>query len=312
MQKPLDKKHGDGAVIKRSSRKQDEDDHGGAWKVAFADFCLALMALFLVLWLMAAREQQSLKAVVQEMSSSFTDAAGQKPSIGGGPRGSLIERFALPHHGESNSQDSAPRRLYDTPGDLAELSKVLASMSADSGLSSNLEAVVMPYGLRVMLHDTENQGMFMLGSAKPTERFVKLLRKMGPLFAKMENQMLMVGHTDSLKYADDPDGRSNWTLSTSRAMAARAQLMAGGMHAESVLQVVGMADRSPLDPANTAASMNRRIELLILTRKQADSVAAMFGPRTKGDALSPEADVSIPDRAQLDQLRGQMTGAKAH
>lgn len=311
MQKPLDKKHGDGAVIKRSSRKQDEDDHGGAWKVAFADFCLALMALFLVLWLMAAREQQSLKAVVQEMSSSFTDAAGQKPSIGGGPRGSLIERFALPHHGESNSQDSAPRRLYDTPGDLAELSKVLASMSADSGLSSNLEAVVMPYGLRVMLHDTEKQGMFMLGSAKPTERFVKLLRKMGPLFAKMENQMLMVGHTDSLKYADDPDGRSNWTLSTSRAMAARAQLMAGGMHAESVLQVVGMADRSPLDPANTAASMNRRIELLILTRKQADSVAAMFGPRTKGDALSPEADVSIPDRAQLDQLRGQMTGAKA-
>lgn len=311
MQKPLDKKHGDGAVIKRSSRKHDEDDHGGAWKVAFADFCLALMALFLVLWLMAAREQQSLKAVVQEMSSSFTDAAGQKPSIGGGPRGSLIERFALPHHGESNSQDSAPRRLYDTPGDLAELSKVLASMSADSGLSSNLEAVVMPYGLRVMLHDTEKQGMFMLGSAKPTERFVKLLRKMGPLFAKMENQMLMVGHTDSLKYADDPDGRSNWTLSTSRAMAARAQLMAGGMHAESVLQVVGMADRSPLDPANTAASMNRRIELLILTRKQADSVAAMFGPRTKGDALSPEADVSIPDRAQLDQLRGQMTGAKA-
>lgn len=311
VQKPLDKKHGDGAVIKRSGRKHDEDDHGGAWKVAFADFCLALMALFLVLWLMAAREQQSLKAVVQEMSSSFTDAAGQKPSIGGGPRGSLIERFALPHHGESASPDSAPRKMYDSPADLAELSKVLASMSADSGLSSNLEAVVMPYGLRVMLHDTEKQGMFMLGSAKPTERFVKLLRKMGPLFAKMENQMLMVGHTDSLKYADDPDGRSNWTLSTSRAMAARAQLMSGGMHAESVLQVVGMADRSPLDPANTAASMNRRIELLILTRKQADGVAAMFGPRTKGEALGPDADVSIPDRAELEQLRGTMTGAKA-
>ncbi|NML63317.1 OmpA family protein [Massilia sp. RP-1-19] len=311
VQKPHDKKHGDHAVFKRAGRKHEEDDHGGAWKVAFADFCLALMALFLVLWLMAAREQQSLKAVVQEMSSSFTDASGHKPSIGGGPRGSLIERFALPHHGESHSPDSAPRKMYDSPADLAELSKVLASMSADTGLSSNLEAVVMPYGLRVMLHDTEKQGMFMLGSAKPTERFVKLLRKMGPLFAKMENQMLMVGHTDSLKYADDPDGRSNWTLSTSRAMAARAQLMSGGMHAESVLQVVGMADRSPLDPSNTAASMNRRIELLILTRKQADSVAAMFGPRTKGEALSAEADVSITDRAELEQLRGTMTGAKA-
>jgi len=313
VQKPHDKKHGEDAVVKRGGRKHAEDDHGGAWKVAFADFCLALMALFLVLWLMAAREQQNLKAVVQEMSSSFTDATGQKPSIdGGGPRGSLIERFALPHHGDSDSKDNgAPRKMYDSPADLAELSKVLAAMSADAGLSSNLEAVVMPYGLRVMLHDTEKQGMFMLGSAKPTERFVKLLRKMGPLFAKMENQMLMVGHTDSLKYADDPDGRSNWTLSSSRAMAARAVLMGGGMHAESVLQVVGMADRSPLDPANTAASMNRRIELLILTRKQADSVAAMYGPRTKGDALSPEADVSIPDRSELEQLRGQMTSAKA-
>ena len=311
VQKPHDKKHGEDAVVKRSGRKHAEDDHGGAWKVAFADFCLALMALFLVLWLMAAREQQNLKAVVQEMSSSFTDAAGQKPSIGGGPRGSLIERFALPHHGQSNSrEDGAPRRMYDSPSDLAELSKVLAAMSADAGLSSNLEAVVMPYGLRVMLHDTEKQGMFMLGSAKPTERFVKLLRKMGPLFAKMENQMLMVGHTDSLKYADDPDGRSNWTLSTARAMAARAQLMSGGMHAESVLQVVGMADRSPLDPANPIGARNRRIELLILTRKQADSVAAMFGPRTKGEALGAGADVSIPERAELEQLRGTMT-AKA-
>lgn len=314
VQKPHDKKHGEHAVIKRAGRKHAEDDHGGAWKVAFADFCLALMALFLVLWLMAAREQQSLKAVVQEMSSSFTDAAGHKPSIGGGPRGSLIERFALPHHGDSASPDSGqPRRMYDSPSDLAELSKVLAAMSADAGLSSNLEAVVMPYGLRVMLHDTEKQGMFMLGSTKPTERFVALLGKMGPLFAKMENQMLMVGHTDSLKYADDPDGRSNWTLSSSRAMAARAVLMRGGMHAESVLQVVGMADRSPLEPANPAASMNRRIELLILTRKQADSVAAMFGPRTKGsEQLLPGADVGAAEPAELDQLRGNLTGAKAH
>ena len=83
--KQHEKKHGDHAVIKRAGRKHDDEDHGGAWKVAFADFCLALMALFLVLWLMAAREQQSLKAVVEEMKSSFTDATSQKPSIGGAP-----------------------------------------------------------------------------------------------------------------------------------------------------------------------------------------------------------------------------------
>lgn len=309
------KKHHDEAVIRRGGRKHDEDDHGGAWKVAFADFCLALMALFLVLWLMAARDSQSLKAVVREMAGSFSDADGNKPTVGGGPRGSLIERFALPHHGETASPGdpaaAGPRVRYDSPEELAALSRALAAMSADAGLSSNLEAVVTPFGLRVMLHDTERQGMFMLGSAKPTERFAKLLRKMGPLFARMENQMLMVGHTDSLKYADDPNGQANWSLSTSRAMAARAQLLEGGMRTESVLQVVGMADRSPLDPSNPAAATNRRIEMLILTRKQADRVAAMFGAREKGEPLTPDADVGFPDRAGLEQLRDKMTGAKA-
>lgn len=309
------KKHNDEAVIRRGGRKHAEDDHGGAWKVAFADFCLALMALFLVLWLMAAREQQSLQAIVREMAGSFSDADGNKPTVGGGPRGSLIERFAMPHHGETASPGdpaAGPRMRYDSPEELAALSRLLAAMSADAGLSSNLQAVVTPFGLRVMLHDTERQGMFMLGSATPTERFAKLLRKMGPLFARMENQMLMVGHTDSLKYANDPNGQANWSLSTSRAMAARAQLLEGGMRTESVLQVVGMADRSPLEPSKPTAAANRRIELLILTRKQADRVAAMFGMHEKGESLTPDADVSFPDRAGLEQLRDKMTGAKAH
>jgi chemotaxis protein MotB len=309
--KPLDKKHGEEAVVKRSGRKHHDDDHGGAWKVAFADFCLALMALFLVLWLMATREQQSLQAQLEELKASFTDTIGGKPTIDSSPRGSLIERFALPHHGDSDRPGREPRVFYDSPEELAALSRVLATMSADAGLSANLQAAVTPFGLRVMLHDTDRQGMFMLGSPKPTERFVALLRKMGPLFERMENQMLVVGHTDALKYAGDRDGQSNWTLSSARAMAARGLLLAGGMHAESVLQVVGMADRSPLDPANPIGASNRRIELLILTRKQADTVAAMFGVPGAVEQLTPDADVAFPDRAELEQLRDKMTGAKA-
>lgn len=308
-------KHGDAdAVIKRGGRKQAEDDHGGAWKVAFADFCLALMALFLVLWLMAAREQEALKAVVREANGSFADGQGSKPEIGGGPRGSLIERFAMPHTGTSPSKENGgegPRVRYDSPAELAVLSRALAAMSADAGLSSNLEAVVTPYGLRVTLHDTERQGMFLLGSAVPTERFRRLLHKMGPLFAQMENQMLIIGHTDSLKYADDPNGSSNWTLSNSRAMAARNQLLAGSMNAHSVLQVVGMADRAPYHAENAAAAVNRRIELLILTRHQADRVAAMFGVPGQTEPLIPGVDMSVPDPAAIEQVRQQLSGARA-
>jgi chemotaxis protein MotB len=307
----LHDKH-EGTVIKRSSRRAHDDDHGGAWKVAFADFCLALLALFLVLWLMAAREQQAMANIIKESSAGMLDSGG-KPQIAGGPRGSLIERFALPHSGTGPAKEkgeggaSAPRTQYNSASELAALSKALAEMSADAGLSSNLAAVVTPYGLRVMLHDTDKIGMFLRGSPLPSPRFARLLRKMGPLFAQMENQMLVVGHTDASQYVSAGHaGYSNWTLSANRAMAARAELLGGGMRTDSVLQVVGMADRAPLDPANATAGVNRRIELLILTRGQASSVAAMFGVPGSTHALTPDASAALPDDATLKQLRSQM------
>jgi chemotaxis protein MotB len=306
----LHDKH-EGTVIKRSSRRTHDDDHGGAWKVAFADFCLALLALFLVLWLMAAREQQAMENIIKESSAGMLAGAGAKPEIAGGPKGSLIERFTLPHSGTGPGKDNgganAPRVQYDSASELAALSKALAEMSADAGLSSNLAAVVTPFGLRVMLHDTDKIGMFLRGSPLPSPRFARLLRKMGPLFAKMENQMLIVGHTDAAQYvAAGHAGYSNWTLSASRAMAARAELLGGGMRTDSVLQVVGMADRAPLDPANATAGVNRRIELLILTRGQANSVAAMFGVPGSTHALTPDASAALPDDATMKQLRSQL------
>jgi chemotaxis protein MotB len=303
------------AVFKRAARKAAEDDHGGAWKVAFADFCLALLALFLVLWLMAAREQQTLQDVVRQLRSQLGEGHDRMVKTEGGPRGSLIERFALPHHGSDKAGANGtrhPKASYQSAAELAALSRALAAMSADFGLSSNLQAVVTPYGLRVMLHDTDKQGMFERGSAMPTGRFRHLLRRMGSLFAEMDNQMLVVGHTDSLQYADASHAAySNWNLSSNRAMAARAQLLAGSMNPESVLQVVGMADRAPLDTANAAAGVNRRIELLILTRGQADSVAAMFGKPGAAESIREGVDASIPDLDALKQLRNQLGGERA-
>ncbi|MFL6675094.1 MAG: flagellar motor protein MotB [Massilia sp.] len=299
-------------IVKRGGGRHHDDDHGGAWKVAFADFCLALMALFLVLWLMAARQQQALADIVRDASSGMIEGQGRKPDIAGNPSGSLIERFQLPHSGDGPGKgpgggNGANRVSYESPEDLAALSRALASMSADAGLSSNLAAVVTPFGLRVMLHDTDKQGMFVRGSPLPTPRFSRLLKKMGPLFAQMDNQMLVVGHTDSVRYVDQRHGAySNWTLSSNRAMAARAELLGGGMRSESVLQVVGMADRAPLEPKDPAASVNRRIELLILTRGQARGVAAMFGTPGVTEALDKDASTSVPDAALLQQLRSQL------
>jgi chemotaxis protein MotB len=321
--KPHDKAH-DQTIVKRGGGKHKHDDHGGAWKVAFADFCLALMCLFLVLWLMAARNTESLEQILTEADGAKTDQGkGVMPEQVGGPRGSLIDRFPMPHFGtaeaegkkkataEQAEEPAAPssKVKYDSPDDLTALSRVLTKMSAEAGLSSNLESVITPYGLRVMLHDTDRQGMFVRGSAVPTDKFRALLRKMGPLFQQMENQMLIVGHTDSLQYADRSYAAfSNWTLSANRAMSARSQLLAGGMNRESVLQVVGMADRAPLDMKKIDAGINRRIELLILTTAQAKTIASMFGMPDASDPLTHDVDTALPDATLLQQLRSKLGG----
>jgi len=309
--KPNDKH--ESTIVKRGGGKHQHEEHGGAWKVAFADFCLALMALFLVLWLIAAREQQNLKKIVRDATDSgMLEGMGGKPQIASEPAGSLIERFEMPRTGANgNDGPGAPvapasaRVGYETQADLTALSRALGELSASSGLASNLATVVTPYGLRVMLHDTDKQGMFMRGSALPTGRFVRLLQKMGPVFAQMKNQMLIVGHTDASRYAGkDKGGYSNWALSTDRALSARAELIGGGMRSSSVLQVVGMADRGPLDPADPLAGKNRRIELLILTSAQSRAVSNMFG--APGSDPAKGAAVSVPDTTSLEQLRSQL------
>ena len=312
------------AIIKRAGRKHDDDGHGGAWKVAFADFCLALLSLFLVLWLIAAREQQAMKEIMMDALAGSRQGEGQgvMPEQKGGPRGSLIDRFPMPRNGMGDTRTEGnkskegkageadakaqPKVSYQSPEDLMVLSRALDKLSDEAGLKSNLQSVVTPYGLRVMLHDTDKQGMFVRGSAVPTDRFRRLLREMGPVFAQMENQMLIVGHTDAIQYANTGyEGYSNWTLSANRAMSARAQLLAGSMNPESVLQVVGMADRAPLDTKNAAAGINRRIELLILTRGQASSIASMFGmagPQQQGSNI----EVGAPDAETLQRLRDKL------
>ena len=308
-------KHHEETIIKRGVSRQDDTEHSGAWKVAFADFCMALMALFLVLWLIAARDASQAKKIVRDnMSNGLIESSGGKQATMTNPAGSLIERFQLPRanggsQGPGAGSKTAPtvHTKYESATELAALAHALEQMSADAGLSSNLATVITPNGLRVMLHDTDRQGMFVRGSALPTDKFAKLLRAMAPLFEKMENQMLIVGHTDALQYTyKGPHGYSNWSLSVNRALAARGELLTGGMRPESVLQLVGMADQAPLDAAHPDAPANRRIELLILTSKQAASVAAMFGSPASTEALNRDVSTSRPDDATLSQLRSQM------
>lgn len=324
--------HGETIVIKVSG-KGHHDDHGGAWKVAFADFCLALLCLFLVLWLMASREKQETAEqlrMAQGGSPMEGGGGGRVPGEPGNPLGSLISREPVPARGDDPraregdlggrdaGQGAGPtpklsKSKYESESDMNELARVLADVSRRAGLQDNLESVITPFGLRVMLHDTEREGMFKRGSAIPNERFRALMQQLGPLFAQIENQLLIVGHTDSLPYAAmSPTAFTNWALSNSRASAARTHLLLGGMPETSVLQVVGMADRAPMTPDNPRADVNRRIELMVLTPTQARNVSAMYGVPARTEPLSPGSRTSLP--AKLEQgvaaLRDQLLAGR--
>lgn len=318
------KKEGTAAVIKKVSRRQDDGGHSGAWKVAFADFVLALMCLFLVMWLLASREQETMAQLLRNGGGSpLAEGTQSRIEHQGTPHGSLIPRELVPGQQatesrpnsqvKSSAQPSALddgngaklRQRYDSAADLQKLAKMMSDLSVEAGLAGNIQTVITPYGLRVMLHDTDKQGMFERGSAVINERFKHLLQKMGQMFAHIDNQLLLVGHTDSLQYkGQDYAAFSNWSLSSNRAMAARMQLLLGGMASNGILQVVGMADRAPLDARHPDAALNRRIELLVLTTGQAQTVAAMFG--MPGEGGQPAAGAEKPSAVELAALKQQL------
>ncbi|WAC75546.1 OmpA family protein [Roseateles sp. SL47] len=288
-------------VVKRVSRKQEDEAHGGAWKVAFADFCLALLCLFLVLWLLASRNSERLQVVLQNAGANLIeDGQGMTNSLAAGSRGSMIERNPVPARSEDMNPGDPTRGptdarvgkpSLDTPEQLQALARRVAGLAAEEGLEGHLRTAVTAQGLRLQLHDTESSGMFERGSALPGPRLRALLRKLGPLLAEVRNQVLIVGHTDATAYQDKAPGAfTNWALSSHRAMAARHELLVGGMPETSVLQVSGMADAAPLDPEAPKAAVNRRIELMLLTSSQSRAIAQMYGPGDWGRTTSDPSE----------------------
>ncbi|MGL6071358.1 flagellar motor protein MotB [Craterilacuibacter sp.] len=317
--------HHEGVIIKKVSRRSEHGGHGGAWKVAFADFVLALMCLFMVLWVLAARDQENLEKVLNSGGSTMTAEGGSaRLDHAGNPKGSLIPREPIPgqpqaennpqsqvknssHPSALNQSGAGSRQRVDSDAAMQRLARMMTTLAVKAGLAGNVQSVVTPYGLRILLHDTEQQGMFERGSAGINERFRLLLVNMGAMFQGIENQLLIVGHTDSSQYRSQQYAAfSNWTLSSNRAMTARAHLLQGGLPQDSILQVVGMADRAPLDRAHPEAASNRRIEMLVLTTEQAHQVSSMFGIPGRTEVLMPGVKAEQPTASPLQVLKSNL------
>ena len=226
----------------RGYRAAEADRRSGAWKVAYADFVTALMALFIVLWMM-----NSSRAVRQSVSGYFKDPRGYTRSLGAGPA-NAGESLAA-HAGQIQKQ----------------LEEALRQLPEFQKLRSNVRFSVTGEGLRIDLMETEQGLFFVTGSPTPTPEGERMLSILAREIGRMSNSVVIEGHTDSRPFRDanPTSGYSNWELATDRANAARRLLHTYGMPPQQVVEVRGFADQKPLVPDAPEDPRNRRISLVV-------------------------------------------------
>jgi chemotaxis protein MotB len=216
--------------------------HGGAWKVAYADFVTAMMALFIVLWLLNSSVQ-----VRKAISAYFQDPSGTGSHSGSASTGTG-ETVAVDKDNMAQLKDKLEQALKKSP----EFEK----------LKDYVAMSVTGEGLRVEMMESENGIFFESGSGRPTETGHDLILLLAEELKKLPNDLMIEGHTDSKLFANHGD-YSNWELSTDRANAARRLMEENGLSHGRVVQVRGFADQSLHDKKNPEAASNRRISVIV-------------------------------------------------
>ncbi len=228
-------------IIVKKKHGEHDDEHGGAWKVAYADFVTAMMALFIVLWLLSASEK-----VQKAVGGYFQDPTGKGRQTGTTKAG-IGETLTL------NRKD-----LQDLKQKLEQVMKQIPELQH---MQNQVRMTITAEGLRIDLLETERGLFFDKGNPKPSDAGTGLLKTLAAELVKLPNKIAIEGHTDSTPYGSKD--YSNWELSTDRANAARRILVQAGLGADRISQVRGFADQRLLlknDPTNPS---NRRISIIV-------------------------------------------------
>ena len=277
-------------VIVKRGKKGRHGHHSGAWKVAYADFVTAMMAFFLVMWIIGVgtREQKAAIAAYFRNPSATPGTATVAPPGKDGPGGASDSMIKLGgamdlSHGPGEDRHNGPvgaaskeqiderareldrKRLEELK---VQLNAAIQSSQALAPYKDQLLLDITPDGLRIQIVDKLNRPMFDLGSARLKDYTRTILEELAKFINQVPNRITISGHTDDAPYSTD-HGYSNWELSADRANAARRALVAGGLDEGKIAQVVGLAAAVPLDKADPRDPMNRRISIIVLTKQAA-------------------------------------------
>ncbi len=258
-------------IIKKVKRVSEEGGHGGSWKVAYADFVTAMMAFFLLLWLitMTSPEKRA------QLSNYFKFFSIFKES-GTSFMGESSEMFKQP----SENERKIPFETQGTSQSNPETFKEAIKQAIEEKLGDIKDQIMVDVfegGVRIQLVDKEGKPMFDLGSSKPTALASRIMQVIGEQIKNLPNPVSVEGHTDSLAYKSSAYG--NWELSTERALAAKKQLEEFGMNPNRLTRVAGYADTVPFIKENPEDPRNRRISIILLF-PEAEKKKAPVTPQT--------------------------------
>lgn len=303
-------------IIVKRVKKVAGGHHGGAWKIAFADFATAMMAFFLVMWLMTSATPEQKKAISGYFQDpiGFTESASPYAIDLGGTPTPAPERTLNPDISETpESQPDETGVSTDQIETLAEkmeqerlellLQELQNKVEENPELQRFKDQILFEItqdGLRIQIMDAENRPMFALGSANLQPYFEDILLAMADTIRAVPNKISISGHTDAKPFAGRGDF-GNWELSSNRANAARRTLVAGGYPDEQVARVVGYASSALFDREDPFNPVNRRIDIVVLTKKAQRAIEGEQGANGEAPAQG-QAPAATPSGAPADAL----------
>ena len=297
-------------IIIKKVKKGGHAVHGGAWKIAYADFVTAMMAFFLLMWLLGSTTEGDKKGIADYFASPLKVAlmggsgSGDSSSVVKGGGTDLTRSSGQVKQGDIEAQRKTLQlkalKADQRRAEVARLEslkkrveEVLSASPKLAALKSQIRLDMTRDGLRIQIVDEQNRPMFDSGSAVVKPYMRELLREIGMVLAEVPNRLTLEGHTDAQPFGAGERGYSNWELSSDRANASRRELGAGGLPEDRVLLVQGLASSVLFDGTDPMNPVNRRISIIVMNR---DAEDRMLRVRTDDEEVANPAEPapSIP------------------
>ena len=295
-------------IIVKRIKKAGHAAHGGAWKIAYADFVTAMMAFFLLMWLLGSTSEGDKKGLSDYFSAPLKvsmmggTGAGASNSViqGGGSdltkstgqnkRADASDPIAKKAASDAARAEIAKQDAKKLAALSAKISAVISNSPKLAEFRSQIKLETTPDGLQITIVDDQNRPMFDVGSALVKPYMRDILREIGSALNGVENKISLDGHTDRSPYGNGERGYSNWELSADRANSSRRELVAAGMPDEKLARVTGMASSSLMDVQNPLSAGNRRISILVMTREAEER---LLGNARTAVAPGVDADAGV-------------------